>query len=125
MLPIRFQIDIKSVEAEIGKLTDALDHETPKALAEICDDVAEEAIQGHSFANRTGNLEASIHADSVEGSFSLGTLRGGVIADEDYAEYVDEKEGYAYLQPAFDRVEPHAAQIIELHLQEAAAKAGW
>lgn len=123
MIPVHVSLDLDSVLVASDRLRHALNAQMHQAMAAISEDVAEEARQGHAFQNRTGDLEASIQPVDIFGTFSLGTLSGGVIALEDYAEYVDAK--LPFLEPAWQCVEPHADQIVQNAVDAAAGEAGW
>lgn len=123
MLPISLSLDLDSVLAASDRLRHALNNQMAVAMQTVSDDVAEEARQGHTFQNRSGDLQGSIRVTEVEGNYLLGTLRGGVEADMEYAEFVEER--MPFLQPAWERVEPHADQIVQMHVDQAAGEAGW
>jgi len=125
MLPFRISLDVGSVLDSADRLRHALDDQVFEAMRMISEDVAAEARQSHPYTNRTGDLEASTQAVDVNGTFSLGTLVGGVSADTSYAEYVDGRPEFAFLEPAFQRVEPHVDQILESAILAAAGQAGW
>lgn len=124
MLPIFISLDLDSVLAASDRLRHAINDQVAVAMQTISDDVAEEARQGHTFQNQSGTLEAAIRPTQVEGNFMLGTLRGGVEADTDYAEYLEDGN-FPFLQPAYDRVEPHVDQITQMAVDAAAGEAGW
>ncbi len=125
MIPFRVTLDLDSALEASDRLRHALNDQMEEAMRLISEDVADEARRGHTFQNRTGDLEASIQAIEPGGTFMLGTLAGFVHAFEDYAEYVEEKPGFEFLEPAWERVEPHVDQILQLAIEQAAGLAGW
>lgn len=125
MLPIRVSLDLDSILEASDRLRHAIDRQMAEAMQIVSNDVAEEARQGHTFQNRTSALEGSIRPTEVEGRYMLGTLRGGVEADTDYAQYVNEMPGFAFLEPALERVEPYFDQIVQSAVDQASGDAGW
>jgi hypothetical protein len=113
------------VETAVEQLGDALDREVAEALFRVCGIVAEDAAGAHAFVNRTGDLEASIRAEDPIGFFMSGSLVGKVVADTDYAQYVDGRAGFEFLQPAFDRTTTEHDRALQDALDEAARIAGW
>ncbi len=112
-----FDAALAALDAELDRLLDA-------ALEQISRRVADEARASHPFQNRTGDLEASIRPLDTHGSALDGTLTGGVVADEEYASYVEDK-GFAFLEPAWERVEGEAESLLDDALESAARAAGW
>lgn len=99
-----FSLDLKGLDAEVRRILAACDKAAPKALARATELVTDEARAHHTFENRTGNLEASIESVPPTGVFSHGTLQGAAAAGMPYAEYVEARPGYAFMQPAADAV---------------------
>jgi hypothetical protein len=120
---VRFRARLTGVEADLARLAVALDPQLDAALALFSARVADAARASHPFQNRTGDLESSIRALDTHGDALAGTLEGGVIADEEYAEHVDAR--LPFLQPAFDRTEGEADRFLQDALDEAARLAGW
>lgn len=105
--------------------------------------VAEQAKTGHSFTNRTGRLEAAIRPDSVRGSWRNG-YKVTVVGARPYGSYLEEgrehtaydlHDGvemgseqvvtqYAFLLPAYQRVEDQFAAIVSDALADAANRTG-
>lgn len=125
MIPVRISFDLDSVLVASDRLRHALDDQVHEAMRLISEDVAEEARGQHAYENRTGDLEASTRAVDVYGTFTLGTLVGGVTADTEYAEYVNERPGFEFLEPAYQRVEPQIDQMLQAAIEQAAGNAGW
>ncbi len=115
---------LSDLAAPLARLEAALEHQLDAALGLISARVADEAKASHPFQNRTGDLEASIRPLDTSGSALDGTLAGGVIAEEDYASFV-EAAGFAFLDPAYERVAPETDRLLEQALSEAARAAGW
>lgn len=71
-------------------------------MAQVSVDVANTAKEGHSFTNRTGNLEASIQPEPVEldGNIITGVIRAGM----NYAACVEygtvKSAPYPFMEPA-------------------------
>jgi len=80
--------------------------------------IAAEARSRHAYTNRTTNLQRSTHHVPPHGSLHGGNLTGLVVADEDYASYVEDA-GYAFLLPAFVRRQSEAARVMTLALRQA------
>jgi len=85
--------------------------------------VAEQAKTGHTFQNRTGRLEAAIHPDSARGSWRNG-YTVTVVGAQPYGSYLEEGteriQGYAFLLPAYERVEDQFAMLVTDAMAEAA-----
>lgn len=90
---------------------------------------AAEAKARHKFQNRTGKLEASIHAGRTRGVATRGSLVAEVLATTKYASYVEEKVTrrgkWAYLEPAWDRTFPEFYRHVHTALTVAIRTAGW
>lgn len=120
-----FTIRLEGVEEEIRRLELALDEQLRPTMLRATEEVAQEAQNNHPYTNRSGDLEANTKAGPADGRFMSGTLAGSVVADTDYAEYVDSRPGFEFLQPAFDRVQSRLDTIVQLGLDAAAKRAGW
>ncbi|MES2459381.1 MAG: hypothetical protein V4671_02270, partial [Armatimonadota bacterium] len=72
------------------------------AMREITALLQADAQLGHTFTNRTGNLEGSIVGD-LEGATSQ-LISGYLAATMDYAAFVElaNQGAYAYLMPVFE-----------------------
>ena len=112
------------IGAALDALAEAADARLDAALEQISRLTADEARANHPFTNRSGDLESSIRPLDSFGSALDGTLTGGVVADEDYASFV-EANGFAFLGPAFERVEASAERELDDALDSAARAAGW
>lgn len=114
-----FTADLLGLEAWVDELAAAVDDGADAGLAAASRLVADEARAGHTFANRSGDLEASIRPLDVAGRARDGEVRGGVVADEEYASYVEERPGFAFLMPAWLAREADAALAVEAALERA------
>ena len=99
------------VDLALSQFESAIERQMRAAVREIESLVAASARDDHPYQNRTGLLEAntkglsefgggSIFGSGTDGSFFDGTLFGGVIADREYASYVEDR-GFAFLLPAW------------------------
>ncbi len=122
---ITTQIDIATVADAMQRLGYALDDEMHAALAECAEVVATEAAQHHPYQNQTQALQDNTRAMPTNGSFMGGTLASGVIADTEYATYVDGNPRFKFLRPAYDRMLPRLSAIIQAAANRAARKAGF
>lgn len=110
----------------LGALTRGLDRGLEVGFERAAEVVAANARGDHPFTNRTGDLERSIHAEpDPHVALARGAVDAAVVADEDYASYVDEREGFAFLEPAAERRANDAARAVDAALDDAAAAAGW
>lgn len=95
---------VDAVEALRG----AIENELPFALMEAAEVVATSAQTAHRYQNRTGRLQANTRADSVSGSLRNG-YRVRVVGATRYGSFLEEGtsriEGYAFLLPAWERME--------------------
>lgn len=115
---IRFEFDLASVEAEVRDLTAQLDRAAAEGMTAVGEAVASAARDQHPYQNRTGDLEASTRAEAPFGELSRGTLSVDVVADTDYAQYVDGRPGFEFLQPAFDRTSAEQDAAMQRALDE-------
>lgn len=115
---------LDGIPAALATLGESVDRQLDAALEQVSRLTAEEAQANHPFTNRSGDLESSIRPLDTFGSALGGTLTGGVVADEDYASFV-EANGFAFLEPAFARVEASAERELDDALDSAARAAGW
>ena len=116
---------LTGVEAETERLGEAVEDQLTTAATMIALRAAAEARGDHPYQNRTGLLESSTQAVDAAGSALDGTLRSGVLADTDYAEVVNGRPEFEFLQPAFDRIEHDADRMLDDALTRAARQAGW
>lgn len=124
-MSLYFRIDIDSLYDEINRFQDALDVEMDVAAFRGGEIAAQYAQQNHPYQNRTGDLEASTRALDATGQFSRGDLLGGVIADTDYAQYVDGRPEFQFLEPAVNRTHAYIEHEFEEAFERAARRAGW
>lgn len=117
----------------IDSLRSALDSEAYSAMGEVQVRVVRDARANHRFKNRTRILEGSIVPDRVSGSLSRGSLSGIVLATADYASYLEDhsvtegggmtRSKWAFLMPAFVRLQPELEDLIATRLDSAAEAA--
>lgn len=108
---------LTGVDEWLAELAADVDAGADAGLTAASELVADEAKAHHAFENRSGDLEASIRALEPSGRLSDDTLRGGVIADEDYGEYVEAH--VPFLEPAWDAREQDAADAMEREIDRA------
>ena len=118
------RINLRGVNAAARRAEVAAFAGLERAVTQIAERVASEARDGHTFTNRSGDLEQSIRAIDTYTGLD-GVITGGVIADEDYAEHVEARAGFAFLEPAWERVEPEADAMIDRALSDAVARTNW
>jgi hypothetical protein len=120
---LTLQLDEASLESDLARFHRALDIKLHQGLDVISARVAAAARGQHTYQNRTGLLERSTQALEAEGSLVAGMLVGGVLADTDYAGYVEAR--LPFLAPAWARTERDADAILQASIEEAGAAAGW
>lgn len=64
--------DLEEVIRAIERLEQTADSRLRMALGQVAGEVATHAKQNHDYKDRTGKLTASIHADTVQGTFGTG-----------------------------------------------------
>lgn len=111
------------VEA-IEEMRRRIDGEMLPAMLDVAEGVVEDMKTGHTFTNRTGKLEASMHHGGASGSLLRG-YRVEVIANRRYATFVDQgtsrSRPYPYLWPAWRRREDWATRVVDEALARAVA----
>lgn len=105
-------------------LADAMDAELVGIVERTAETAASIARADHPYTDRTNRLTQSIEALPAVRAPD-GVARGGVAAGEDYAEHVEKKPGYAYLEPALEASRPFAEEDLAATAVQAARRAGW
>lgn len=116
---MRLTAHFVGVESAVAELERAFDDGAADGMERGSALVAAEARARHRFTNRTTNLERSIKHMPPFGRASDGTLAGLVVAEEDYASYVEANPAYAFLGPAWAARQAEAARVMDLALQRA------
>lgn len=116
-------VRVHGLEGALADLTASLDSELADGMHRAAEIVAEEAAREHPYQNRTGDLEQRTVAGRVSGRASDGEVIAEVLGDTEYATYVEKKPGFAFLEPAYQRVEGQVESEIENALQLAADRA--
>jgi hypothetical protein len=102
--------------AALEEMLHRIDGEMLPAMLDVAEGVVEDMKTGHTFTNRTGRLEASMHHGGASGSVVRG-YRVEVLASTRYASYVDEgtsrNRPYPYLWPAWRRRETWAQGVVD------------
>ena len=119
------KVTLSGVDAAFSALEGAISSELPKGLWAVTEMVAAEARISHPWINRTGDLEASIEGSEAAGSFFDDTLIASVDALMPYGSFLEDRDEFAYLGPAWDRKEPEAERLIDTSLSNAVHEAGW
>lgn len=107
-------VGINDLLKNINVLQDAVVTSVTAGVAAVSVDVANYAKENHPFANRTGNLEASIHPLPVEqsGDVITGTVKAGM----EYAAFVEfgtaRSAPYPYMQPALEANRDNAIETL-------------
>lgn len=122
---VTYQLDARSLRADIRRLERALDDELEACVVRVTEDVAFSAKVLHGFVNRTGRLEASINPTRPVGTFTRDTLAATVTASATYAEFVERRTDLAFLGPAWAANEARAEQHLEDALERAVKRSGW
>jgi len=99
-------LDISEVIAAERAAIRHLEHEIPREMHRIASDAATEEQRGHTYQNRTGDLERSTKATAPE--TSSDETRVDLVAEMPYASYVNTR-GYMVIDEAAD----HAATEME------------
>jgi hypothetical protein len=112
------------LDAAIDEMRARIDGEMLPAMLDVAEGVVDDMKSGHTFTNRTGRLEGSMHHGGASGSLLRG-YRVDVIANTRYATYVDEgtsrNRPYPYLWPAWRRREVWAEGVVNSALARAVA----
>jgi hypothetical protein len=103
----------------IDAMQATVDHELIFALMEGAEIVATSAQTAHVYQNRTGRLEANTRAESVTGSVRSG-YRVRVVGARPYGSFLEEGtariQGFAFLLPAWERMEDAVAATVSRRL---------
>ena len=91
------------------------------ALARAAEVIAYAARASHPYTDRTYNLTRSIEPQPVV-MVNDEQAAGGVIAGEEYASYLEERDAFVFLAPAASRSEPMLDQALARLLREALAR---
>lgn len=118
-------VRVSGVTEAVADLLSALDQEMHQGMLRAAQAVADEAAGNHPYTNRTGALQAGTQAGAVTGSASDGEITAEVVGDTPYGEYVEGREGFAFLEPAAERSEGRIEDEIDGALDRAAERAGW
>lgn len=118
-----FRARLDGFDAAIRDLEREVNASLPPVVERAAQDIALRAKSMHPYTDRTGNLTRSIEPLPAV-SAPDGMVRGGVVAGEEYASYV-EAAGYEFMEPAAREVEPTMEVDAARTLADAAARAGW
>lgn len=117
-------VRILGLEAALVSLRAALDEELPRGMLEAARVVADYAAGNHPYTNRTGQLQANTQAGNVTGE-GTGELIAEVLGDTPYGSFVEERDGFAFLEPAVSRTESEIVRAVEDALDRAVSRSGW
>lgn len=105
-------------------LAEGVDHAVDAGLGQVGERVAQEARTNHPYQNRSGDLQASTQALEPSGRATDGTARVDVVALEDYASYLEDRPEFAFLAPAFERLEPQLGALLDQYVAQGVRRAG-
>ncbi len=112
---------------DFGGVVDDLEEATLASLRAVvkehADRVRDAARDEHAYTDRTGRLTASLKSYATRRVGDV--LVAEVVADTDYAEYVERRRAFAYLAPAAERVDVYFGLDAEMRMTAAARGAGW
>lgn len=111
------------LDGAIRDLSDAVEQAIHGAVAEHAARISDAARAEHAYTDRTGRLTASLRSYAARRAGDLVVAE--VVADTEYAEFVERRARFAYLAPAHDRVAPYFEQDAEQRMTDAARGAGW
>ena len=115
------------VTGALRELSQAIDAEAARAVADGAASVVDAARRNHTFTNRTGRLERSIRAAAPRGRASRGLVSVDVLGATPYGGFVEEgtsrSRPYPYLTPAWHLQEQEFARRVEAGLARAASLA--
>lgn len=118
-------VRVLGLDEALGDIKAALDIDLREGMLRAAQIVADEAANSHSYQNRTGALQASTQAGAVTGAATDGEIIAEVLGDTPYGEYVEGREGFAFLEPAASRSEGRIDSELDGALDRAAERAGW
>lgn len=111
-----------SLADAIDRMARAIEGEMLPTMLDIGQQVEDGAKTGHPWRNRTGRLERNIKHGAASGSLRRG-YTVTVTAKTDYASYLEDGTSrmppYAYLWPAWERVDPWATALVETVVADA------
>lgn len=114
-------VRIEGLDELMANLKATLDDESRRAMNEIDKRVADSAATGHIYTSRSGDLQRATVPGVVTGSLISEDLKGEVLGDTPYGQFVEERWGgrFAFLQPAWDREAQSAERDMETAFQRA------
>jgi hypothetical protein len=121
---VRLALNLRGIDAATRRFEVELFRQLDAAVSLISRRVADDARAGHPYQNRSGDLEAATRPVDTYVSAHDGQVIGGVVADTDYAQYVNAMPGFQFLEPAYERIEPEADALLAQALEFAAQAAG-
>lgn len=121
---VGFELDLDAWAKSVDALGDALDDQLEACVHESAKDIAFAARADHPYTDRTERLTKSIRAYRPHGRFTRGTLATEVVANAEYASYLENRPEFAFLEPALTRSEGQIEQRLHDALEAAVRHAG-
>lgn len=118
---MRLDASLSGVEAWLAAAAQAADEGARQGMHAVDGLVADEARRAHPYQNRTTDLQNATQPGAVGGSLLSRSLRGQVVGDTPYGEYVEERHSrqFAFLLPAFLRKQNEAGEAMSAALDAA------
>jgi len=128
MISLRVEFDHGPWRDGLRALRSGVDDGLERAIRATSRAVRDEARRSHAYADRTGRLTRSIAVRPTGGTFSRGTLEGGVVAAMPYASYVEDgtsrSRAFQYLGTAWVLQRDDAERRVQDALEAALAGSG-
>lgn len=109
-------VTLTGLDDELDRIVAGVREGMAGGVEQAAELVAEEARANHTFQNRTGDLQASIHVEANPHDHP-DAPSAFVVASEDYAEYVDAK--LPFLEPALERTAAAQDAAVEAAIESA------
>lgn len=129
-ISLGFEFDLGPFVRSVRSLGGHLDDELERCVDRAATAIAASAKAQHPYTDRTGRLTRSTRAHRAHGRFTRGNLQAEVVAGARdpysgtaYGSFV-EALGFAFLEPAWERVEQGVGYELEDALEAAVTKAG-
>lgn len=128
MISIGIEFDPGAWRDGLRRLRAGVDDGLERAIRATSRAVRDEAKRSHTYQDRTGRLTRSIVVRPTGGTFSRGTLEGGVVATMPYASYVEDgtsrSRAFQYLGTAWILRRDDAERRVQDALEAAVAGSG-
>lgn len=128
MISLAVEFDPGAWRDGLRALRSGVDDGLERAIRATSRAVRDEARRSHAYRDRTGRLTRSIAVRPTGGTFSRGTLGGGVVATMPYASYVEDgtsrSRAFQYLGTAWVLQRGEAERRVQDALEAALAGSG-